>query len=184
VKTTTKYGRCLWRGKELPELSESVTPYLDLPGFDVIFASNLHTGNIRFQSVLNTLLSKYSSTDLNIYYPDVEMVETDFSATSDRLLEYVVGDGFSAVIYIFDKLNSFLIYSNTRDCFSFWIVPQNKLSEQETQAWDSEFERHLKTTGIGFGDEGKAYGRRLLREATQLGARSRERFMPMLRILL
>lgn len=184
MKTTTKRARCRWRGKELPELSETVIPYLDLPGFDVLFATSLETGNIRFQSVLETILISSSPKELYVYYPDVKEVTTGCPITANQLLTYVIQEEFSQVIYVFDRLNIFLIYSNFRDSFSFWIVPRDKLTEHEAQAWDAEFERHLKTTGIGFGDEGRAYARQLLSEVTHLDARSRERFTPMLRILL
>lgn len=182
MKTNIKRVQCRWRGKELPETLEDVADYSDLTEFDVLFAGNLQTEDIRFKSLLNTLLDGPAPAKVNIYYPDIQSLEIH-SVDTQHLLSYVVGEGFSTVIYVFDDLNDFLIYSNSRDSLSFWVVPRNKLTKQEVKAWDAQFERHLKSPGIGFGDEGKAYAKQLLGEASRLNARSRARFMPMLSLV-
>jgi hypothetical protein len=183
VKTTSRDTHYLWRGKDLPALSEFVSAYLSSGDLDVLFASNIDTESVRFKILLELIMNDCLHNQNYIYYPNVERLDLVSSRTPSELLSHIVEEGFSEVMYIFDEMNRYLIYSNSRDSLSFWVVSQGTLTEQEVQEWDLEFQKHLETTGIGFGDEGKAYARRLLSELADANARNLRRFTPMLRLL-
>lgn len=173
MKIITKNTRCLWHGRALPPLAESVQPFSVSGKFTVLFACSLYTGNELHKSLLYTLAKPGPHNPLYFYYPQVKRANLAYEYSAEDILAYYVGEGFSEVTYLFDHMQSFLIYSNTRDTFSFWVVPHDALDDRQIEKWDQAFEDHLEQVGVGFGEEGKLYIKSILDELVTLNAVTR-----------
>lgn len=74
------------------------------------------------------------------------------------------------------------IYNDPHSNISFVVAAQTLLKDSSAQ-WDANFSEHLARSGVGFGEEGKAYSRALLLNLAKAIPSQKDRFQRLLAVI-
>jgi hypothetical protein len=176
VKTITNQVRRRWRGQPLPPLVESINPFLESREYDLLLRHNLCSDDVQAEAVLLAIMQVVPAESICLYYPIEDEEYCAVGRTFAEITDFFLEDGFAQSVYILDTFNKFFVYSNSQDSFSIWIIQKGIIDSSIKSRWDAEFQEHLSTIGVGFGEEGRAYITALLREVISFDVELHRRF--------
>jgi hypothetical protein len=111
---------------------------------------------------------------ITFVFERMERMTLDFGS-GNELRKAILADfdgefAFASDVYFQVNDGAILGYSSNRDTLGVFSVHRDLVRSKEVISWDRAFVAHERDTGVGFGNEGHAYLRKLV--STMVGPRA------------
>ena len=137
----------------------SIDKWAGKAGDNLIFGENMQ----QFMRVLHPICRLHLYENVEFHLPSVSRVGQITHFNTHNLNEFF-NNNVGMIVYFGSAKDGFLAYTSPRDDLTCIALP-NQLPTQLIERLDRRFLKHFHSGGIGFGNDGRSYFRRLIKHS-------------------